>query len=97
MDGARPGGSHTYSYLTGEFGMRACHEGGHFLVSRLDEIYFAFCAVERSHYSIDPVTRVAEDAFDTPRRQSLYDKIADCLTHIDRISHRHAKDVPPGR
>jgi hypothetical protein len=83
MDGARPAGGHTDTYLAGELGMRTGHKGRHLLVPGLDEINLVLGAVESAHHSIDAVPGIAINAFDAPGDQSSYYKIADLLTHID--------------
>jgi hypothetical protein len=50
------------------------HERGHFLVPRLDEVD-APLTLQGADYTVDAITRVAEDPFDAPGFQSFHEKV----------------------
>ena len=67
--------------LAGEFGVGRGHEGGHFLVPRLDELDLAVGAVERPEHAVDPVAGIAEHAPYAPGMKPRNDKVPNCLRH----------------
>ena len=81
MRGARAGGRHADAEIAGELGVGARHEGGHLLVSRLDELDLAVGAVERLDHPVDAVAGVAEDRAHAPGVQALDDEVSDGLGH----------------
>ena len=66
MDRARPGSGETDADFAGEFGVRAGHERGHFLVPDLDEIDLVAGAIDRADDAVDAVAGETVDAFDAP-------------------------------
>src|SRR5881409_3367711 len=78
---SRSGCCHADAGLAGEFRVCAGHECGHLLVAHLDEIDFAFGALERAHDAVDSVAGVAVDAPHAPFAQPPDQKVARCLSH----------------
>lgn len=74
--GARAGCGHAHTELTGELGMGAGHEGGHFLMAGLNEFNLAVGPAQRAEHAIDAVAGVTEDAPYAPLIQTLYQKVA---------------------
>src|SRR5579871_1197214 len=81
MNGARTGGSQADADLSGELGMSTSHEGGHLLVTHLDEVEFVFCPIQSSDQSIDAVTGVSKHSPYTPLRKSFPEKVRNGRTH----------------
>jgi hypothetical protein len=50
-------------------------------MSRLNELDFAPCAIERAEYAVNSVARVAKDMADAPLMETLHKKIAYRLGH----------------
>src|SRR5439155_26192415 len=57
MDRTGAGRCETDADLAGPLRVRACHEGGHLLVARLDELQLVLVALERTDDRVDPVAR----------------------------------------
>src|SRR5690606_27937445 len=65
-----------------ELGISRSHEGGHFLVARLDEADLAIGPVQRTEHAVDAVARVSIDAAHAPLVEPFDKIIRDCdLAH----------------
>ena len=81
MDRTRPGGGETNSDFAGELGVRAGHERRHLFVAHLNVVDRVAGAINRADDPIDPVTRVAVDALQSPFGDQFHQKIARRLIH----------------
>lgn len=70
-----------HAKFTGELGVCAGHESGHFLVPGLNEFDLAMGAVQRSEYAIDAITRVTKDTPHAPLIQAVHQKVAYSARH----------------
>src|SRR5690348_12286693 len=71
MDGPGAGGGHADAGLVAELREPDRFEGGHLLVTGLDEARLVVRTREGAQDPVDPVAGVAEDLLDTPLPQSL--------------------------
>ena len=97
---ARTRRRHADADLTGEFCVRRGHEGGHFLMPRLDEFKLAVGPAQRADQSIDAVAGVAEDRMDAPLMKAVPEEIAHCLAHAclsDLLTIEDRQCDPPRR
>ena len=84
MNGTGTGGCEAKTGLPGEFRVRRCHEGRHFLVADLYVFHKSFGLFQGYIETADTVTRIAIDAFKAPFRQTLPDEFADVHAHVCR-------------
>ncbi len=77
VDRARPGRRHADADLAGPFGMGAGHEGGGFLMPRLNEVD-AVVASERRDEPANAIARKTKYAFDAGGVETLKNEIGDC-------------------
>src|SRR5204863_3140603 len=82
VDRARAGGGYADADLTREFRVAAGHEGSHLLVSDLDELGVAACAVEGAEEGVDAVAGVAVDPVDAPLGEPFEDVVSDEFRHL---------------
>jgi hypothetical protein len=82
MDRARAGGRETDADFSGELGMRARHERGHFLVAHLHKLHQVAGAIQRAHDSVNAIAGKSVDAVDAPRGKAFQKKIANLIAHI---------------
>ncbi|SAL88412.1 hypothetical protein AWB68_08766 [Caballeronia choica] len=68
-----------HAEFAGKFGMRGCHECGHFFVACLNEFDLVLCAIERAEDAVDAVARISEDTAHAPRVKTINQKVADGL------------------
>jgi hypothetical protein len=81
VDRARAGGGQAHADLAAELRVADGCERGHLLVPGLHEPRPVVGLPEAHHDSVDAVTRIGEDLFDTPLAQSLEQVVADRRTH----------------
>jgi hypothetical protein len=70
--------------LAGKFCVGASHEGGHFLMTRLDEFHamgIFFRPFERADNSIDAISGVAKDSSDSPLMKPFDQKVRAGFAH----------------
>src|SRR4029079_19453192 len=80
-----------------EFGVAACHEGGHFFVASLHELNAILRASQCAQDAVDAVTWVAEDAAHAPIGKSCDNEICDSRGHVCRTSMGRAQWRTSGR
>src|SRR4051812_22999447 len=91
---ARPRRRDTNAELACEFCMRGRHEGGHFLVTNLNEFdrprlvrvlvmlfRFTLRAIQRAEHAVDAVAGIAKNSAHAPRLESLDDEVTDSCGH----------------
>src|SRR5690242_19811808 len=73
MNSSRTGRREAAADLTGEFGVRAGHEGRRLFMAHLHEAesFFLLRFSDRLHYAVDSVSRKAEDGVDAPVKQGF--------------------------
>src|SRR2546421_10424598 len=98
MDRARSRGGEADADLVRELGMRAGHEGGEFLVARLDDLHL-LVAPEGAHDAVHAIARVTVDALHAPLGKPLQQEITYGLRHggLRRIKGAGASLVPEPR
>src|SRR5438477_13034096 len=81
MDATGSRGRDTHSELARVLRIGACHEGGRFLVSHLDETNLVLPFPERLHDPIDPVTGQTEDDVNSPVVNRVDQDVRCCRRH----------------
>jgi hypothetical protein len=81
MGCTRPRGGYTDPEFPRELGMRRRHEGGHLLVSDLDELDLSFGTLQCPEHAIDPVARITIDSPHAPLIKALNEEVADGHGH----------------
>ncbi len=81
--------------FAGEFGIGRSHEGGHFLVPRLDEFDLAVGAIERAEHAIDAVAGIAENFAHAPRVKPLDKEIAHSFGHALTLRRNASSGFQP--
>jgi hypothetical protein len=81
VDCPRPGCGQTHADLTGELGMRAGHEGRHFLVAHTNVFETVCSSPQGAHDAVDAIARVTKNALDLPLRQALEKEVTHRLAH----------------
>ena len=82
MDCAGTGSGKADADFSGEFCVRRCHEGGHFLVAHLDEFGIVLRPVQGADETVDAISGVAEYAVHTPLAETLPQEIANSIRHV---------------
>ena len=66
---------------TREFGITGGSEGGHLLVTGLDELRVVVCASERRYQAVDSVPGIGIDMLDSPLAQAFQYEVCDLFSH----------------